>query len=210
MYRHIIILGLAALAACGGVSSQEACRAQAAKEASSKEALEILLQDCERRFPATENPDGTFSLFVEELGREVKIANASPNDADKEMIKKLIKQREIDYIKSQKSRDQKMKQAQNRFQVRVAKIQCSNFIAGDCYDYNGIFTATNNSSIKITKVFFGYAIGAGLDCRGVQNYGREFEVPIWPGQTVTQSFEIPLVADKSGSGCASLKVAEIE
>ncbi|MFN5758737.1 MAG: hypothetical protein ACK440_03980 [Sphingomonadaceae bacterium] len=210
MNSRIAILGFVVLSSCGGASSQESCRAQAAKEASSKEALDILLQDCERRFPATENPDGTFSLFVVELGREVKVSNASPNDADKEMIKKLIKQQEIDEIKSQRHRSKRMKNAQSGFEVQVAKIQCSNSIGGDCYNYSGIFTVKNNSPVKITKVFFGYAIGAGLDCSGVQNYGKEIEAPIWPGQTVTQSFDIPFISDKSGTGCASLIVADVE
>lgn len=204
-----ILLTYLLLASCGQ-GTQESCKAQAAKEANSNEALAILVAECERKFPAIQSEDGTFRIYVSELGKVVEVSSATLNKTDRDKIKRLIEEQNIQNEIDNKNRSKRLAEAQRGFSVISSRISCTNRIAGDCYDYSGVFTAKNNSPYKITSVFFGYAIGAGLDCRGVQNFGSTIDIPIWPGQTVTHSFEIPLVSDRSGKGCAKLSVNEVE
>ena len=90
-------LSVNALAACAFLIScsggtQEACKAQAAKDSRTDQALGILIVECERRFPATQSEDGSFRLYVVELGREVEVSSATPSKNDRDKIKKLIDQ----------------------------------------------------------------------------------------------------------------------
>ena len=196
---------------CGSTETQESCTAEAAKLAKSRDALQILIADCTRKFPAAQNEDGTFSIFVSELGYSVKVSGPKPSKEDIDNIKTLIVQRNKESEEIANKKKAFLQKASSLLDVNVARIQCTNEILDDyCASYSGVFTVKNNSDIKITKIFFGYAIGAGLDCRGYQNHGNTIDISIWPGQTVTHSFEIPFIRDKSGKGCASVSVSDIE
>lgn len=198
------------LTACSGTETQEECAADAARDASTNEALRVLLSDCARRFPATQQSDGSFSMHVPELGRSVTVSGPSPTSEDRAEISRLIVAERQNQETARRAKEERRLEAQENLSIRNASIECNNWIAGHCYGYSGIFSVKNNSNVKINKVFFGYAIGARVDCQGWQNFGREIPIPVWPGQTVSHSFELPTVSDKSGRGCASLSVSEVE
>lgn len=203
MRRFIIAIFLSLILSACGQTTQEDCRADSAREAATTEALRVLLRECVRKYPAVQGPDGTFSLYVEDLDRSVEVSGATPTDEDREMIAALIEEK--------RTRDAEMlaELAQVNSQMRIIDlgITCRYVFCGS---HNAHFSIENGSNSQIEQVAIWYEIGANVSCQG--NYSKSVvrNITIPPGEIGSAEFNLPdNVGEEGRRHCIRMEVSQI-
>jgi hypothetical protein len=169
------VVGLAAvlmLSACGP-KDQEECVAQAAKDAKTVAAMQVLANNCQREFPARRRDDGSYAYYDSELADWVPVSGPKLSSADVEKIRQL----RADKQNVQAQADQDRKRAMAQLAVASYNISCNvdtTYIA--CYDKNITVNLKNNSEKTISGVSIDYEIGDSIDCSG--SFGKSFSNPI--------------------------------
>jgi hypothetical protein len=173
-----MLIAALALSACGP-KDQEECVAQAAKDAKTVAALQVLTSNCQREFPARRRDDGNYAYFDDELADWVSVSGPKLSSADVDKIRRLRSEKK----EAKAEADQEIQKVLGELQVVSFSITCnveSNYIA--CYDKNITVNLKNNSPKTINGVKIDYEIGDNVECSGA--FGKNFynSISIGPGQ----------------------------
>lgn len=174
------VVGLAAVLlvpACGP-KDQEECVAQAAKDAKTVAAMQVLANNCQREFPARRRDDGSYAYYDSELADWVSVSGPKLSSADVEKIRQLRAEKQNTQAKADHDREKAMAQ----LEVASYNISCNvdaRYIS--CYDKNITVNLKNNSDKTINGVSIDYEIGDNIDCSG--SLGKSFynSISIAPG-----------------------------
>lgn len=174
MTRSIMFIGalalfvLAALSGCAP-RDQEGCIAQAAKEAKSSAALNVLINSCEREFPAKRRDDGTYAYYDGKLDEWVTVSGPALSDADVEKIQNMRSEEE----NVEKREEIEKVEILEKIVVSSYNISCNmddEYI--DCYNKNITMQIKNQSDRTISGLTISYEIGENTDCSG--SLGKSF------------------------------------
>jgi len=160
------------LSACGP-KDQEECVAQAAKDAKSAAAVQVLVGNCQREFPARRRDDGSYAYYDSELADWVSVSGPKLSSADAEKIRQL----HADKQNTQAKADQDRQKALSQLAIASFSVTCNvdtSYIA--CYDKNITVNLKNGSDKTINGVWIEYEIGNNIDCSG--SFGKSFSNPI--------------------------------
>lgn len=175
------VVGLAAvllLSACGP-KDQEECVAQAAKDAKTVAAIQVLAINCQRKFPARRRDDGSYAYYDSELADWVSVSGPKLSNIDVEKILQL----RADKQNAQAKADQDRQKAMAQLAVASYNISCNvDTTYTACYDKNITVNLKNNSDKTINGVAIEYEIGNNIDCSG--SLGKSFynAISIAPGR----------------------------
>lgn len=204
--RHffvVLVLPLFLLACAEG--TQEECRADSAREATTDQALAILIQECYRKYPAVQLSDGTFSLHVPDLGRSVEVSGATPTDEDREMIAALIEEKRTRDAEMARERFQRISEANSQLRIIDLGITCQSY----CVGHNAHFTIENGSNSQIAQVAIQYELGANVSCQGNYSKSIAHNIIIPPGEVGSAELELPYMAYRGRRHCIKLDVTEV-
>ena len=205
MRRFILAIFLSLILSACGQTTQEECRADSAREATTNQALAILIQECERKYPAVQVADGTFSLYVWELGRSVEVSGASPTDKDREMIAALIDEKRKHDTEVAAERLQRLSEVRRQIRIIDLGITCQSY----CVGHNAHFTIENGSNSQIQQVTIHYELGANVSCQG--NYSKSVvqNITIPPGEVGSAELELPYMDYQGRRHCIRLEVSQV-
>lgn len=172
MRRILVVIGLMVLAACGP-KDQESCKVQAAKGANSVAALNVLLEDCERQYPAIRRDDGSYAYYDSVLSEWVSVSGPTLAASDMEKVQRLRRVRQEAQATLQEKTSANRKEALKNLSLRNYDISCNiddTYIK--CYDKNITLQVKNNSNFTIYGITVSYEIGKSIDCSG--SLGKSF------------------------------------
>ncbi len=186
MRKLILLAALTFLAACGP-KDQEDCKAKAAKDAKSVAAMEVLLEDCQRRFPAVKRDDGSYAYYDDTLSEWVGVSGPVLSDADVEKLRELRAEKQAfqatqdaENAKSQAKLAADRQLALSQMKIISYDISCN----GDepymgCYNKNITIKIKNQSARTITGLTISYEIGDDIDCSGSlgKNFNNNISIP---------------------------------
>lgn len=172
------LFALFALSACGP-KDQEECVAQAAKDAKTVAALQVLTTNCQREFPARRRDDGSYAYYDDELADWVSVSGPRLSSADVEKIRQLRYEKQ----EAQVIADQEVREALSKLEVSSFNITCGiddTYIA--CYKKDITVNLKNNSDKEINGITINYEIGDNVDCSGALGKNFYNSISIGPGQ----------------------------
>lgn len=164
----VALAALLVLAACGP-RDQEECISQAAQDAKSNAALQVLVGNCQRQFPAIRRDDGSYAYYDSELGEWVSVSGPTLSSADVDNIRQLRIQKTNRQAESERERQNTLSQ----IEISSFHITCNvdtRYIP--CYDKNITVNLFNNSDKSINGITIEYEIGNNIDCSG--SLGKSF------------------------------------
>lgn len=160
------------LSACGP-KDQEECVAQVAKDAKSVAAMQVLANDCQRKFPAKLRDDGSYAYYDSELDDWVSVSGPKLSSTDVEKIRQL----RTDKQNAQAEADKLRQEVLSKIKISSYSVTCnidSSYIS--CYDKNITINLKNNSNKTIHGITLDYEIGSKINCTG--SLGKSFSTPI--------------------------------
>lgn len=182
-----------ALAFIFGPSDYEECSSSAAKKAKNRDALLVLLQNCETEFPARKNEYGQYVYWDRETNIKFIVSGPKLSDADRRRIqseKTRIKQEEQERsqrIQQQaQERSQRNAAARQRVQVTDLKNACDDSL---CMKKLLTMTVKNNYHAALDSVSVGWVIAKDIkECGAVPQQETRYMV-INPGETAVLTFQ---------------------
>ncbi len=168
------------LAGCGP-KDQESCKAQAAKDANSVAALNVLLADCQRQYPAIRRDDGSYAYYDSVLSEWVGVSGPTLSASDMEKLQRLREQKQEAQAALQERISANRQAAFSKLSIIDYSISCNiddTYI--ECYDKNISINIKNDSDYFIEGVYVGYGIGNNVDCSGGLDKEFESDVKIPP------------------------------
>jgi hypothetical protein len=174
----VAVAAILILSACSP-KDQEECIAQAAKDAKTVAAMQVLANNCQREFPASRRDDGSYAYYDSELADWVDVSGPKLSNADVDKIHQLRAEKK----NAQAKADQDRKNALSQLEIASFSLTCnvdSRYIA--CYDKNITVNLKNNANKTINGITIDYEIGDNVDCSGA--LGKKFynSISIAPGQ----------------------------
>jgi hypothetical protein len=188
MRKLILLVAVTLLAACGP-KDQEDCKAKAAKDAKSVAAMEVLLEDCQRQFPAIKRDDGSYAYYDETLSEWVGVSGPVLSDADVEKLRELRAKKQA----FQAKQDTENAKSQAKLAADRALVLSQTTIISydiscnvdttyiECYDKNISVKIKNNSDKTVYGVKIAYEIGDDIDCSGSLGKNFDNDISIPPG-----------------------------
>ncbi len=203
MLRWALVIGIASLLVGCAPKDQEECRTSAAKSARNQASLQVLLEQCERDFPARRRDDGSYVYYDRESATWVDVSGPKLSASDIEIIRGVREKKNQDIAEKSHAMD--------KLNIVKYDIKCGmNDEYTPCYDKNITVSLKNMSSRKIGGLHFEYEIGRNLDCSG--SLGKSFysSISIAPGQSgsLVQNFKFD-AAGPAGimTGCVRITSA---
>ena len=188
MRKLILFAALILLTACGP-KDQEDCKAKAAKDAKSVAAMGVLLEDCERQFPAIKRDDGSYAYYDNSLSEWIGVSGPVLSDADLEKLRGLRAEKQAfltkqaaEDVKSQAKLVADRELVLSQTTIISYDISCNGdatYIA--CYDKNISVKIKNNSDKTVYGVKISYEIGDDIDCSGSLGKNFDNDISIAPG-----------------------------
>lgn len=187
--RQLILIAVVMLLSACSPKDQEDCKAQAAKGAKNVAAMQVLLEDCQRQFPAIKRDDGSYAYYDDALSEWVEVSGPVLSDVDVEKLRGL---------RAEKERFQAKQDAENaKSQAKLAvdhefvlsqttiisyDISCNSEMKYiECYDKNISLKIKNNSNKTVHGVKISYEIGDDIDCSGSLGKNFDNDISIPPG-----------------------------
>lgn len=155
---------------------QEDCIARAAKEAKTNAALEVLINSCEREFPAKRRDDGTYAYYDGELYEWVTVSGPTLSDADVEKIQSMRAEKE------NAARREKVEKSKiiEKLKVISYNVSCNmDDTYTQCWNKNITLRVQNQSDRTVNGLTISYEIGKNIDCSGSlgKSFSNDIEIP---------------------------------
>jgi len=155
---------------------QEECIARAAKDAKSSAALDVLINSCEREFPAKRRDDGTYAYYDGELYEWVTVSGPTLSDADVEKIQSIRAEKENAATREKVEKSEIIE----KIKVISYNISCNrDDTYTQCWNKNITIKIQNQSARTINGLTISYEIGENIDCSGSlgKSFSNDIEIP---------------------------------